>query len=59
MMTLPALLGDFWGVLLSFVFLYPVLMSCVWMIGGIAFYFIRERHPHRVVSEPPSFRACA
>lgn len=52
-MTLPALLGDFWGYILSFVFLYPVLMSCIWMIGGLAFYFRVERHPHRIVSQPP------
>jgi biofilm PGA synthesis N-glycosyltransferase PgaC len=52
-MTLPALMGDFWGIMLSFVFLYPVLMSCVWMIGGIAFYVRYERHPHRIIDQPP------
>ena len=52
-MTLPALMGNFWGVMLSYVFLYPVLMSLLWMIGGVAFYFRYERHPHRIVSQPP------
>ena len=53
MMTLPALLGDFWGAILAYVFFYPVLMSLFWMIGGISFYLRFERHPHRIVSEPP------
>lgn len=52
-MTLPSLMGSFWGVMLSYVFLYPVLMSLLWMIGGVAFYFRYERHPHRIVSQPP------
>jgi biofilm PGA synthesis N-glycosyltransferase PgaC len=52
-MTLPALMGNFWGVMLSYVFLYPVLMSLLWMIGGVAFYFRYERHPHRIISQPP------
>jgi len=52
-MTLPSLMGNFWGVMLSYVFLYPVLMSLLWMIGGVAFYFRYERHPHRIVSQPP------
>jgi biofilm PGA synthesis N-glycosyltransferase PgaC len=52
-MTLPLLMGNFWGVMLSYVFLYPVLMSLLWMIGGVAFYFRYERHPHRIVSQPP------
>jgi len=52
-MTLPALMGSFWGVMLSYVFLYPVLMSLLWMIGGVAFYFRYERYPHRIVSQPP------
>ena len=53
MITLPALLGDVWGAILAYVFFYPVLMSMVWMIGGIAFYLRFERHPHRIVSQPP------
>jgi biofilm PGA synthesis N-glycosyltransferase PgaC len=53
-MTLPALLGDYWGMLLSFVLLYPITMSFIWMIGSVVFYFRHERHPHRSsVSEPP------
>jgi poly-beta-1,6-N-acetyl-D-glucosamine synthase len=56
MMTLPVLLGDFWGIILSYVFLYPVLMSCLWMTGAIVFYFRFERFPHRIVSQPPERR---
>lgn len=53
MITLPALLGDVWGAILAYVFFYPVLMSMVWMVGGIAFYLGFERRPHRIVSQPP------
>jgi len=53
MITLPALLGDFWGAILAYVFFYPVLMSLIWMIGGIAFYLRFERRPHRIVNQPP------
>ncbi|WP_374691142.1 glycosyltransferase family 2 protein [Accumulibacter sp.] len=35
MTPLPVLLGDFWSAILAYVFFYPVLMSVVWMIGGI------------------------
>jgi len=56
-MTLPSLLGSFWGVMLSYVFLYPVLMACMWMIGGIVFYFRFERHPHRIVNQPPKLKS--
>jgi biofilm PGA synthesis N-glycosyltransferase PgaC len=28
-------------------------MSMVWMIGGITFYLRFERHPHRIVNQPP------
>ena len=54
MITLPALLGDFWGATLAYVFFYPVLMSVVWMVGGISFFFRFERRPHRIVSQPPA-----
>ena len=54
MITLPDLLGDGWGAILAFVFFYPVLMSMVWMIGGISFYLRYERHPHRIVNQPPA-----
>ena len=53
MITLPALLGDFWGAILAYVFFYPVLMSVVWMVGGISFFFRFERQPHRIVNQPP------
>jgi biofilm PGA synthesis N-glycosyltransferase PgaC len=32
------------GVLLEFVFLYPLFMSFLWMVGGIYYYFHWERH---------------
>ncbi|MEF8728468.1 MAG: poly-beta-1,6-N-acetyl-D-glucosamine synthase [Accumulibacter sp.] len=53
MTPLPVLLGDFWSAILAYVFFYPVLMSVVWMIGGIAFYLRFERRPHRIVDQPP------
>ncbi len=54
MTPLPTLLGDVWGAILAYVFFYPVLMSVVWMIGGIAFYLRFERRPHRIVNQPPA-----
>ena len=53
MMTLPTLLGDVWGAILAYVFFYPVLMSVIWMLGGIAFFFRFERRPQRIVNQPP------
>ena len=53
MITLPSLLGDFWGAILAYVFFYPVLMSLVWMVGGIVFYLRFERRPWRIVNQPP------
>jgi len=53
MMTLPVLMGDAWGVLLAYVFLYPLVMSFAWSIGAVVFYFLYERHPHRIVNQPP------
>ena len=39
-------------VLFKFAFIYPILMSFVWMVGGLYYYLRRERHaPPR--SEPP------
>ena len=49
---LPVLFGGFWDAILAYVFFYPVLMSMVWMIGGIAFYLRYERRPHRIVNQP-------
>jgi poly-beta-1,6-N-acetyl-D-glucosamine synthase len=40
------------GLLLQFVFLYPLFMSFLWMIGGIYFYFHWERHGVRASSFP-------
>lgn len=37
----------------SFVFLYPVVMAFVWMIGGLYFYLRREHGAPRV-EEPPA-----
>lgn len=31
-------------VILAFVFFYPLLMSGLWMVGGLTFYLQRERH---------------
>jgi len=41
------------GVLLQFVFLYPLFMSYLWMVGGIYFYWHWERHGIRA-SRPPN-----
>ena len=46
-----AQLGD---LLLQFVFLYPLFMSFIWMIGGLYFYLHWERRGVRE-SEPPKF----
>jgi biofilm PGA synthesis N-glycosyltransferase PgaC len=35
------------GVLLNFVFLYPLFMSFLWMFGGMYYYWRRERHQSR------------
>jgi biofilm PGA synthesis N-glycosyltransferase PgaC len=40
------------GILLEFVFLYPLFMSFLWMFGGIYFYWHWERHGVRA-STPP------
>ena len=40
------------GYLLQFVFLYPLFMSFLWMVGGIYFYFHWERHGVRASSPP-------
>lgn len=53
MITLPELLGDFWGAILAYVFIYPLSMSILWMLGGLIFYLRFERTPHRVVASPP------
>jgi biofilm PGA synthesis N-glycosyltransferase PgaC len=41
------------GVLLDFLFLYPLFMSFLWMFGGLYFYWRRERHEIRP-DAPPS-----
>jgi len=46
------LLANIGGVLLDFVFLYPLFMSFLWMAGGIYFYFQWERRGERS-TEPP------
>jgi len=33
-----------YGILLEFVFFYPLFMSCMWMVGGVYFYYHWERH---------------
>ena len=51
---IAALLGlvQMSGYLLQFVFLYPLLMSCMWMIGGIYFYFHCEQRGVRPALPP-------
>jgi len=50
-LVILAKMGD---VLLQFVFLYPLFMSFIWMIGGIYFYLHWERRGDRK-SGPPEF----
>lgn len=40
------------GVLLQFVFMYPLFMSLLWMTGGIYYYFHWERHGVRAFGPP-------
>src|SRR5580698_5197343 len=40
------------GELLQFVFLYPLFMSFLWMVGGVYFYFHWERHGDRAAGPP-------
>lgn len=47
---------SFVGVLGFFVLAYPIVMSIVWMVGGIHHYIRRERHA-RAIEDPPPFDA--
>ncbi len=40
------------GYLLQFVFLYPLFMSCLWIVGGVYFYFHWERRGVRSATPP-------
>lgn len=46
-------LGNISGALLQFVFLYPLFMSFLWMVGGVYFYFHWERGGDRASGPPP------
>ncbi len=39
----------------QFLYLYPVCMSLVWIVGGVIFYFRRERTPIMDIDEYPFF----
>lgn len=43
----------FSGVLLDFVFYYPLFMAYLWMIGGLYYYFHWERPEGRSYDDPP------
>ncbi len=45
-------LGNLSGALLQFVFLYPLFMSFLWMVGGVYFYFHWERGGDRSAGPP-------
>jgi poly-beta-1,6-N-acetyl-D-glucosamine synthase len=45
-------LAKFSGVLLQFVFLYPLFMSFLWMVGGVYFYYHWEKHGVRAAGPP-------
>jgi poly-beta-1,6-N-acetyl-D-glucosamine synthase len=40
------------GILLQFVFLYPLFMSFLWIVGGLYFYYHWERHGVRAAGPP-------
>ena len=37
----------------SFVFWYPLIMSTIWIIGGVLFYYRREKKPALPLTESP------
>jgi biofilm PGA synthesis N-glycosyltransferase PgaC len=39
--------------MLEFSFMYPLIMSILWMTGSLYYYFYRERREHLLPSEPP------
>jgi len=39
--------------MLEFSFMYPLIMSILWMTGSLYYYFYRERREHLEPSEPP------
>ena len=41
------------GLLLEFIFFYPLFMSLLWMTGGVYFYLQRERHGADPTHPPP------
>jgi biofilm PGA synthesis N-glycosyltransferase PgaC len=45
-------LANFGGILLQFVFLYPLYMSFLWMVGGVYFYYHWERRGVRAIGPP-------
>ena len=52
-LRLMNILQIIFDLLAKFIFYYPVVMSIVWMIGGIFFYWRRERN---VSKEPPELK---
>jgi biofilm PGA synthesis N-glycosyltransferase PgaC len=49
---LLVILAKIGGFLLGFVFLYPLFMSFLWMVGGVYYYCHWERHGVRASSPP-------
>ena len=39
--------------LLEFSFMYPLIMSILWITGSSYYFFYRERREHTVPEEPP------
>lgn len=48
-------MNHFWVFINYYVFLYPLYMSFVWSIGGLLFYFRRERNKKLEIKEFPFF----
>ena len=36
----------FWDVLSSYTMLYPTVMAAVWTVGGLYYFFVKERRTH-------------
>jgi biofilm PGA synthesis N-glycosyltransferase PgaC len=38
---------------MAYLLIYPLTMSCIWILGACIFYLRNEVRPHRIVSQPP------
>lgn len=45
----------FWNLINFYVFFYPLYMSFIWIIGGLVFFWRRERQPYPLLKDYPFF----